>query len=343
MKKNFFVKMDKQDKFWFIVKIIFGLFALVFLVLLVFGANIFGEDSLYYNSVNIFTGKGGNIWLTTLSYCVIILSSSYVIRLILSLICKTLKKGKALLNMICSFIKYIGVLILIFALLSLWGVNTTALLAGAGILSLVVGLGAQPLIEDIIAGLFIVFENVYDVGDIIFVDNFRGTVKEIGIRTTKIIDAGGNVKTINNSDIRTIINMTNEMSLAMCDVSIEYGESLERVENVIKDNLELIRENIPAITDGPYYKGVTKLDSSGVVLRFLAECPETEKYQTERDLNREIKLMFDRNKINIPFTQVVIHQPSEFTKANKEQIKRAEEFVSEQRESSKGIGEMEEK
>lgn len=105
-----------------------------------------------------------------------------------------------------------------------------AILAGIGILGLIVGLGAQPLIADVIAGLFIVFEKVFDVGDIIVVDGFRGTVKEIGIRTTQIVDVGGNVKIINNSDLKTIINMTNQLSLAICDLNIEYGESLKELK-----------------------------------------------------------------------------------------------------------------
>ena len=87
----------------------------------------------------------------------------------------------------------------------------------------------------------------------IVVDNFRGTVKEIGIRTTQIEDAGGNVKVVTNSDIRTLVNMTSQLSLAISEVDIEYGESLERVELVIKDNLKTIRNNIPDIAEGPFY------------------------------------------------------------------------------------------
>ena len=117
------------------------------------------------------------------------------------------------------------------------GVDTTAILAGIGILGLIVGLGAQPLIADIIAGLFIVFENVFEVGDIIVVDGFRGTVDDIGIRTTKIEDVGGNIKVINNADIKTLVNMTQALSVANCEMSIEYGESLERVEAILAEAL----------------------------------------------------------------------------------------------------------
>ncbi|MBP5313385.1 MAG: mechanosensitive ion channel family protein, partial [Eggerthellaceae bacterium] len=194
-----------------------------------------------------------------------------------------------------------------FAILEAFGVNPTAILAGAGILSLVIGLGAQPLIEDIIAGLFIIFENVFDVGDIIVIDGYRGAVKEIGIRTTKIEDTGGNIKVVNNSDIKNLVNMSDELSLAISEIQIEYGESIERVEAIINENLDAIKEAIPAAHGKIDYVGVSQLASSGVTLRFWAHCKEKDIFQVQRDLNRQLKLMFDRNKINVPFPQVVVH------------------------------------
>lgn len=321
-------------------KISCGVIALVYFVLLIAGKWIFGADNAFYVGINIFLGSGGSPdrWLRSLSYIIFLLSLSYVIRLILKQFSRFLDKGKAFVDLICSFIKYIAVIALIFAVLSVWGVNTAALLAGIGILSLIVGLGAQPLIEDIIAGLFIVFEHVFDVGDIIVVDGFRGTVKEIGIRTTQIEDAGGDIKVVNNSDIRTLVNMTSQLSLAISEVDIEYGESLERVELVIRDNLESIKKNVPDIVEGPFYLGVAKLGASGVTLRFTAKCPEMQKFQVERDLNRQIKLMFDKNDINIPFTQIVVHEPTVFRNGSADVLKDACRFVDEQREHTRGLG-----
>lgn len=323
-----------------ILKILSFVIALAYFVLLIAGKWIFEPGDPFYVGINIFDkSDDANIWLRSFSYVIFFLALSYVLRLFLRQAVRRVTRAKALVDLICSFIKYLAVIALIFAILSVWGVNTTALLAGVGILSLVVGLGAQPLIEDIIAGLFIVFEHVFEVGDIIVVDGFRGTVKEIGIRTTQIEDAGGDIKVVNNSDIRTLVNMTSQLSLAISEVDIEYGESLERVELVIKDNLGKMREAVPDIVDGPFYMGVSKLGASGVTLRFTAKCPETQKFQVERDMNRQLKLLFDRNDINIPFTQVVIHEarpavsPSTAS-AGGEEVKN---FIDEQRELSRGI------
>lgn len=286
----------------------------------------------------LFSGAGNpNPWIRSLSLILFILSISFVVRLILKFFAKFLKKGGAVLNLLASLIKYAAVIVLIFLVLDVFGVNSTALLVSAGVVSLVIGLGAQSLISDVIAGLFIVFENVFDIGDIIVVDGFRGTVKEIGVRTTQIVDWAGNIKVVNNSDIRALVNMTSELSTSFIEISIEYGESIERVENIIKKNLDRIKEAVPDIIDGPYYKGVSALGESGVSLAFVATCKETVRFQVERDVRRQLKLIFDENDIGIPFPQVTVNQPKSFVSATNKEKRVASEFVEEQKESSRDL------
>ena len=131
--------------------------------------------------------------------------------------------------------------------------------------------------------------------------------------------------------------MTYQLSLAICDIGIEYGESLERVESILKAHLAEVKEAIPDIKEGPFYKGVSELANSAVVIRFVANCDEDAKYQVERDMNRQFKLLFDKNNINIPFPQVVVNQPISFADATKKQQREAEKFVEEQKELSKGM------
>ena len=339
-------KEKKPVKFKFTVDLLFKVLAflvlIAYVIILAIGKAVFDPLSLFWRSFYIF-GKSGefNPIIRIISYIVFILSASWVVRFILKQLAKPLKKGKAIVDILCSLIKYAAIIVLVFLILKTVGVDTTAILAGIGILGLIVGLGAQPLIADIIAGLFIVFEKVFDVGDIIVVDGFRGTVKEIGIRTTQIVDIGGNIKIINNSDLKTVINMTNQLSLAICDLSIEYGESLERVEAILKENLPAVKEAIPDIKEGPFYRGVSELGDSAVVIRFVANCEEGARYQVERDMNRQFKLIFDKNNINIPFPQIVLNQPTEFKDATKAQKKEAQKFVEEQKELSKNLADGE--
>lgn len=317
-----------------ILKCVWYLILVVYAVFMIFGNSIFDPMDVFWRSLNIFGLAGEyNLAIRMISYAIFLLGVSFVVRFVLMQFARLLHRGKAIVEILCSLIKYAAVIVLLFFILKTAGLDTTAILAGIGILGLIVGLGAQPLIADIIAGLFIVFEKVFDVGDIIVVDGFRGTVKEIGIRTTQIVDTGGNVKIINNSDVKTVVNMTNQLSLAICEIGIEYGESLERVESILKDNLDAI----PDIKEGPFYKGVSELGDSAVILRFVANCEEDMRYQVERDLNRQFKLLFDKYNINIPFTQVVINEPVKFEDATQHQKKQAGQFVKEQKERSKGI------
>lgn len=310
------MKTSKNKKtLHIVINVLFIAIILVVYVLLIYGS-VFWTNSHYYQVLNPFvefpTDSGNqsyvpDIILRILSLSFVIISITYLIRFILKGIGPKLKRGQALASLLSSFAKYLGAIILIFAILGTLGVDTTVLLASAGILSLIVGLGAQPLIEDIFAGIFIVFEHTFEIGDIIVVDGFRGTVKEMGIRTTKIEDAGGDVKVINNSDIRTLINMTSKLSTAICDISISYNEDIEKVEQVLNENLGKIKEKYKAIVNGPTYVGVQSLADSAVIIRVIAECNEMMRYQVQRYINREIKIIFEKNNIQIPYPQIVVH------------------------------------
>ena len=249
------------------------------------------------------------------------------------------KKGKTISRLLVSFIKWAIGLTAVFFVLDAWGAPATATLTGAGVLALIIGLGSQSLVADILAGIFIVFEGEFQVGDIVIIDGWRGEVKEIGIRTTKLLDAGGNVKIVNNSEIKTIINQTQELSLAKAYVSVSYNVRIEKVEAVIADNINKIKEKIPAIEEGPFYKGVAELGESGVQLLFVAKCKEDDIYQVQRDLNREIKIMFDDNNIEIPFNQLVVHmgEDTDQDKVSQKDIKKADRFNEEQKELSQDI------
>ena len=249
------------------------------------------------------------------------------------------KKAKTISRLIVSFVKWVIALCAVFFTMDAWGADTTTMLASAGVLTLIIGLGSQSLVADILAGIFIVFEGEFQVGDIVIIDSWRGEVKEIGIRTTKLVDVGGNIKIVNNSEIKTIINQTQELSVAKAYVAVSYGARIEKIEAVIADNIKGIKDKIPDIVEGPFYMGVSELGESGVSLLFTAKCKEDNIYQVQRDLNREIKIMFDNNNVEIPFNQIVVHmgEDADQDKVSKKEIKKAESFNEEQKELSKDI------
>ena len=280
--------------------------------------------------------------INSLIYIVLVYAVCRIIRIIFNARMKKNNRTKTILALFDGFVRYACAITIIILVLRACGVNTSALIASVGVLTLVVGLGAQPLIADIIAGIFIIFENEYNVGEIVTINDFRGTVLEIGIRSTKLIDAAGNIKIINNSSIGDIINLSRELSLAVVDCDFQYDVPIEYVEKILKENLEKMAENIPAIVEGPYYKGVCMYKDSNVTIKIVAKCNEDDRFQVERDMMREYRRLLTEHDIDIAFPQVVINQPVQKNySVSEKEVKEAQRFADEQKELSKDMEEQE--
>ena len=336
--------MEKKKLLKIIGYVAYGLLAAGVIVTFIFDKKLFGAETIFVpipgqgDFVNYMMTRGFPAMIRTVQIVVLALAASYVLSLLARLTFES-KKTITIALLLLNLLKWVVAIASVFLIMGAWGADTTMMLASAGVITLIIGLGSQALVQDILAGIFIVFEGDFQVGDIVIIDGWRGEVKAIGIRTTKLVDAGGNVKIVNNSDIRSIINQTQELSVAKCYVGVSYGDRIETIEKVIADNLPKIKEKIPTIVEGPYYKGVSELADSAVVLLFVAKCKETDIYQVQRDLNREIKIVFDDNNVNIPFPQVTVSydQGSDTTKLSKKDRKVAEAFVEEQKDLSKDI------
>ncbi len=281
-----------------------------YIIAAVLGVNTFYKDGSvirYILSMN--WDRGVNIFALSACLMAIVFVSvaevlfRFPVKLITSLLGA---RGETIGHLLLSIVKYGGAIGVLFYCLYLFGVDSTSLLASAGVLSLVIGLGAQSLIKDIIAGIFIVFEGEFRVGDIVTIDNYRGTVMDIGLRTTKIIGLDGNIKIYNNSDITGVLNMTKEKSVATCTISMEYGQDIDYVEAVLKRDLPVLAEKNPKILEPPEYVGISRLGESGVDLLILCKCNEADIKGVIRFLNKEVLQIFYRNGINVPFPNVTV-------------------------------------
>ncbi len=232
-----------------------------------------------------------------------------LVSFIIEKVCSHQKRSQTVAGLIISIVKTVCYIAYVVWFLSLLGVNLVAIFASLGILSLIIGFGVQSLIEDCITGIFIIIEGEYNIGDIIVLDNFRGTVKKITLRTTTIQDDGGNLQIINNSDIRNIQNRSNNISYTSCEIGISYEEDLLKVEGIITKALpKMYEEHKDMFADVPTYGGVQALDAHAVILRVGVKCKEKDVFAAKRVLNREMKLLFDANNISIPYNQIVVHQ-----------------------------------
>lgn len=216
---------------------------------------------------------------------------------------------KTMLTIFKSFVNYVAMIFALCFGLNIIGVDVSTIVASLGIVALVIGFGAESLIEDVITGLFMIVENQYNVNDIVEVNGFRGTVSSIGIRTTSIVDAGGNVKIINNSNMKDILNRSDNASKAISEIQVSYETDIEKLE----ENIPSMMENIYSLhkdlmSSAPEYIGVSSLDASGVTLKFVVEVDEKNIYKGQRILNRELLVAFKKAKVEIPYPQLDIHQ-----------------------------------
>lgn len=217
-------------------------------------------------------------------------------------------RGRTLVTITMSLIKYIAALVVLCWGLSIVGVDLSTIVTSVGILALIIGFGAESMIADVVTGIFMLFENQYNVGDIVEVGGLRGTVSNIGIRTTTILDSSGNSKIINNSDMTNIVNRSNSTTFVYSDIAIPYETDLEDFEQKLPGLLNSIHQaHEEVLCATPRYLGVQELEASGVLLRFLSEAPETEIYNVRRLMNRELFLGFRKLGVEIPYTQIDVH------------------------------------
>ena len=194
------------------------------------------------------------------------------------------------------------------------GVDLKPILAGAGILGLAVGFGAQALVKDVITGFFILLENQIRVGDTITAAGSTGEVESVNLRTTILRDADGRTHIIPNSAITVVTNATRDWSRALLDVGVAYKEDTDRCMSVLRE-VGAALEHDPAFARklvGPFeYPGVVQLGESAVVLRVVVNTRAHEGPAVLRELRRRVKKAFEAARIEIPYPHVKIVRDSE--------------------------------
>ncbi|MBQ7642339.1 MAG: mechanosensitive ion channel [Clostridia bacterium] len=284
---------------------VFCLIGAAYIALIAFGSLIFPKDNEFYQSFNIFSEANPINLVRVLSYAILVVTFGTLLRGLLQILRNndklTKKLSKAVIDLLGNLVKWLMIIVVACLVLTLFNVNATAILAGLGIAALIIGLALTSLIEDIVAGFFIIAEKTFDVGDIVVVDGFRGTVISIGIRSTKIADIGNNVLTLRNASIGSLINLTDRQSCAAVTFPLAPGESIEKVEAVMKEaNLEGIAHEKYPFVKFAMYLGTCGINKWGVQeLLFIAGCSEEKIYESERFLYREVAVIFEKAGIKI--------------------------------------------
>jgi small conductance mechanosensitive channel len=190
------------------------------------------------------------------------------------------------------------------------GLDLKPILAGAGVVGLAVGFGAQTLVKDVISGFFILLENQFRVNDVISTAGVSGLVESINLRTTVLRDVEGRVHVVPNGSIDVVTNFTRVWSRAVLDVGVAYREDVDRCLAVLwRVGGELERDAAfgPKLTGRVEIPGVESLGDSAVVLRVMVATQPQERWNVLRELRRRVKQAFDAEGIEIPFPQRTIH------------------------------------
>jgi small conductance mechanosensitive channel len=237
-----------------------------------------------------------------------VMAVKYLLDTALSLAKPRTHRGSTLVSIISSIFRYVAVMLILCWGLAILGVNVSTIIASVGVLALIIGFGAESLIEDVITGLFMLLENQYNVGDIVEVSGFRGVVSNISIRTTAITDISGNIKIINNSDMKNILNRSSIISKAASEIAIPYATDLEKLESEIPALMkEIYEKNSDVMKSEPVYLGVQSLAESSIVLKFVVDVSESDIYKGPRLLNHDLLLGFRKLGVECPFPQVDVH------------------------------------
>ncbi|MCF2132522.1 mechanosensitive ion channel family protein [Strepomyces sp. STD 3.1] len=210
-----------------------------------------------------------------------------------------------------TYFTYFVAIVMILETLSL---EVRALLAGAGVVGLAIGFGAQNLVRDIITGFFIIFEDQFSVGDYVRITNFEGTVEEIGIRTTKIKSWTGELHIFPNGNITDVTNFSIHNSMAVVDVNISYKEDIEKAEKVILELLPQLPARYENMVKEPELLGVQSLGPTEVMIRVACEVKPMTHVPIARKMRKDIKGVLDANGIQVPFAQMMMYNPSNSTK-----------------------------
>ena len=260
---------------------------------------------LTYNIVRGTWSRGVNA--ATITTCIMLVSMLFAIKRAIDLLLERLSRylsprDMTILRLLDSAITYIGPIALIIYALSMFGVNTTTLIGGVGATALIFTLGANSLIADVLAGIFIIMEGDCTVGDVVVIDDFRGIVTDITMRTIKLMDENTkDVRIINNSTIKTITNQSRENSVVVVDIPISYSIGLERGEQILKDAIAKLPVTYPQIIGTPQYWGVSGLPEKNVVsgklgpfkARIAFECLESDKVMLTYHVYRSLVELVD--------------------------------------------------
>lgn len=239
---------------------------------------------------------------------------------------RALRRAETLIAVVQSLATVIVWVTALFFILNEFDISLAPLFAGAGVLGIVIGFGAQDVVADFLSGFFMLFEDQYGVGDVVDVGEVTGRVEDVSLRTTTIRDVSGTVWHIRNSEIKRVANKSQLWSRAVIDVSVAYDTDLRRAEGIIQRVADNLWHDTSftkgSIIDAPEVWGVEALGADGISIRLVVKTDPAEQFAVARELRLRIKEALEEAGIEMPFQQrtVWLRQDDTYTKRDERPI-----------------------
>lgn len=216
-----------------------------------------------------------------------------------------IKRQKSIVNLISNIVRFFILFIALTIILEEFGIDTKSFIASLGVFSLVIGLALQDLLKDLISGFSIVFEGLFNIGDIIEISSFKGEVISTSLRTTRIRAYTGEVKIVSNRNITELINYSMDDTISIIDALVSYESKLDKVDKIITEICTNFSKEVGV--KKCEVLGLNEIGESGLEFRLVIKSDYSNSIVLSRKLKRKVVDTFNKNNITIPYKQVVIH------------------------------------
>ncbi len=224
------------------------------------------------------------------------------------------KREDTLIRIFTGALNIIIIIVALMMILGELGIEIGPLIAGAGIVGLAVGFGGQYLIRDIITGLFLMLENQYRIGDVVDIEGLSGAVEDISLRKTTLRNLDGTVHHIPHGSITKVSNLSKDFARVNIDMGVGYSTDIDHLIRVINETGRELAAD-PAFSDSiispPQFLRVNEFADSAIVVKILGDTKPLKQWEIAGEFRKRLKFAFDREGIEIPFPQTVIHQVKE--------------------------------
>lgn len=264
-----------------------------------------------------------SIYVKKILYCIIVAAVCYLAAKVSKwlitkafsaknkIVIKNPRKAETIKSVTSNVLKVGIYVVAIFIILDVLDVPDTSTAAISGSIAVAIGLGAQNLVSDVLAGIFVLVEEQFNVGDIIEISGCTGTVEKVTMRTTVLRGFDGTVYIVPNGSITTITNKCKDYMNAAVDVGIDYEEDADRVIEILKDEMSIAFKEIEGLLEEPDVLGVVSMDSWAVTIRVVAKCEIKLNYPIERDLRLRIKRRMMAENVSVPLLRRTISLTNE--------------------------------